>query len=120
MTVIAFACFVVVPDHTNIALDIGEPVFETMVSPRHFARKLPDNDLNEAILVHRHFVRLDNFGLHVVNHTNAPTVVNHSNTLPLFQLDHAAAVVRSGARPEERRVGKEWVSQGRSRWSPYH
>src|SRR3546814_20820271 len=23
-------------------------------------------------------------------------------------------------RPEERRVGKEWVSTGRSRWSPYH
>src|SRR3546814_13978331 len=23
-------------------------------------------------------------------------------------------------RSEERRVGKEWVSTGRSRWSPYH
>src|SRR3546814_11573510 len=23
-------------------------------------------------------------------------------------------------RSEERRVGKEWVSKGRSRWSPYH
>src|SRR3546814_11721519 len=23
-------------------------------------------------------------------------------------------------RSEERRVGKEWVSMGRSRWSPYH
>src|SRR3546814_13457534 len=25
-----------------------------------------------------------------------------------------------GARSEERRVGKEWVSTCRSRWSPYH
>src|SRR3546814_6033434 len=30
---------------------------------------------------------------------------------------HAAAVQR---RSEERRVGKECVSTGRSRWSPYH
>src|SRR3546814_13168229 len=28
--------------------------------------------------------------------------------------------VGSLARPEERRVGKEWVRKGRSRWSPYH
>src|SRR3546814_13510639 len=27
---------------------------------------------------------------------------------------------RRGLRSEERRVGKECVSQGRSRWSPYH
>src|SRR3546814_427260 len=27
---------------------------------------------------------------------------------------------RSGKRSEERRVGKEWVSTCRSRWSPYH
>src|SRR3546814_13771410 len=26
----------------------------------------------------------------------------------------------SGSRTEERRVGKEWVSTCRSRWSPYH
>src|SRR3546814_12154934 len=29
-------------------------------------------------------------------------------------------VKRSGERSEERRVGKEWVSTCRSRWSPYH
>src|SRR3546814_6371209 len=27
---------------------------------------------------------------------------------------------RAKHRPEERRVGKEWVSTCRSRWSPYH
>src|SRR3546814_15047756 len=27
---------------------------------------------------------------------------------------------RSQSRSEERRVGKEWVSKCRSRWSPYH
>src|SRR3546814_13016828 len=27
---------------------------------------------------------------------------------------------RRQIRSEERRVGKEWVSTGRSRWSPYH
>src|SRR3546814_11462831 len=26
----------------------------------------------------------------------------------------------ASARPEERRVGQEWVRTGRSRWSPYH
>src|SRR3546814_19417004 len=30
------------------------------------------------------------------------------------------AVSLSGSRSEERRVGKEWVSTCRSRWSPYH
>src|SRR3546814_8842128 len=29
-------------------------------------------------------------------------------------------VGESGSRSEERRVGKEWVSTCRSRWSPYH
>src|SRR3546814_8788673 len=29
-------------------------------------------------------------------------------------------VIELGARPEERRVGKECVSTCRSRWSPYH
>src|SRR3546814_14629380 len=31
-----------------------------------------------------------------------------------------ALVDQKGARQEERRVGKEGVSTGRSRWSPYH
>src|SRR3546814_2984854 len=30
------------------------------------------------------------------------------------------ATIGGGTRSEERRVGKEWVSQCRSRWSPYH
>src|SRR3546814_1382680 len=36
---------------------------------------------------------------------------------------HAPNIVprrRNGTRSEERRVGKECVSTGRSRWSPYH
>src|SRR3546814_5734673 len=37
-------------------------------------------------------------------------------------LAHPAQVShqRQGVRSEERRVGKEWVSTCRSRWSPYH
>src|SRR3546814_12600510 len=30
------------------------------------------------------------------------------------------AATPEGSRSEERRVGKEWVSTCRSRWSPYH
>src|SRR3546814_13385468 len=30
------------------------------------------------------------------------------------------ALGAAAARSEARRVGKEWVSTGRSRWSPYH
>src|SRR3546814_15951001 len=33
---------------------------------------------------------------------------------------HALAVILTGMRSEERRVGKECVSTCRSRWSPYH
>src|SRR3546814_14680617 len=29
-------------------------------------------------------------------------------------------IAEAGKRSEERRVGKEWVSTCRSRWSPYH
>src|SRR3546814_20206591 len=32
----------------------------------------------------------------------------------------AVAFAQHGSRSEERRVGKEWVSTCRSRWSPYH
>src|SRR3546814_14103238 len=31
-----------------------------------------------------------------------------------------AAAMETVGRSEERRVGKEWVSTGRFRWSPYH
>src|SRR3546814_16951739 len=34
--------------------------------------------------------------------------------------DCHAALLEAAARSEERRVGKECVSQCRSRWSPYH
>src|SRR3546814_8707702 len=34
--------------------------------------------------------------------------------------DELPLVPRHHARSEERRVGKEWVSTCRSRWSPYH
>src|SRR3546814_3136471 len=34
--------------------------------------------------------------------------------------DESALGVARPARSEERRVGKEWVSKVRSRWSPYH
>src|SRR3546814_20300934 len=38
----------------------------------------------------------------------------------LAQADLAKPADPHGARPEERRVGKECVSTCRSRWSPYH
>src|SRR3546814_16346658 len=34
--------------------------------------------------------------------------------------DRQLAIFRHTLRSEERRVGKEWVSTCRSRWSPYH
>src|SRR3546814_13478916 len=39
---------------------------------------------------------------------------------PLVATCVSLRAVRSGARSEERRVGKEWVSTCRSRGSPYH
>src|SRR3546814_6113422 len=43
--------------------------------------------------------------------------------LPRARLDLRLPPLRpaaAGGRSEERRVGKEWVSTCRSRWSPYH
>src|SRR3546814_13139428 len=37
-----------------------------------------------------------------------------------LQFQRPATLVIELARSEERRVGKEWVSTCRSRWSPYH
>src|SRR3546814_633813 len=34
--------------------------------------------------------------------------------------NHALVMIQAAMRSEERRVGKECVSTGRSRWSPYH
>src|SRR3546814_256152 len=46
------------------------------------------------------------------------------NKLFKFQRDGVVGAIdkleRNGGREEERRVGKEWVSTCRSRWSPYH
>src|SRR3546814_17820316 len=39
--------------------------------------------------------------------------------MSLFSTDPATAKLRA-TRSEERRVGNEWVSTCRSRWSPYH
>src|SRR3546814_15034329 len=41
-------------------------------------------------------------------------------TIEVEQSCHLAVHTRGQMRSEERRVGKEWVSTWRSRWSPYH
>src|SRR3546814_13964866 len=47
------------------------------------------------------------------------SVTNLSATQAI-QLAASLNSLRGGGRSEERRVGKEWVSTCRSRWSPYH
>src|SRR3546814_15276910 len=45
-------------------------------------------------------------------------VAAERRTVVLYEAPHRVA--RTLSRSEERRVGKEWVSTCRSRWSPYH
>src|SRR3546814_16919441 len=40
--------------------------------------------------------------------------------VPMAPTTSGSRVVSAAIRSEERRVGKEWVSPFRSRWSPYH
>src|SRR3546814_13823614 len=42
------------------------------------------------------------------------------NTVAIEPTLQSVAVLAGIVRSEERRVGKEWVSQWRSRWSAYH
>src|SRR3546814_21114314 len=44
----------------------------------------------------------------------------HLTILPELLWDMVGALCAARRRSEERRVGKECVSTGRSRWSPYH
>src|SRR3546814_6338436 len=44
----------------------------------------------------------------------------HREVEPLACLAGDGVLVAEDQRSEERRVGKEWVSTCRSRWSPYH
>src|SRR3546814_9369475 len=47
--------------------------------------------------------------------------INPDRSRPsLFEPVHGSAPDIAGRRSEERRVGKECVSTGRYRWSPYH
>src|SRR3546814_16051395 len=50
--------------------------------------------------------------------THRSMVANLQNTM--FNAVAGSMSGTGGARSEERRVGKEWVSTCRSRWSPYH
>src|SRR3546814_8434052 len=47
-------------------------------------------------------------------------VAKAGGTLVAVESYDRSATALSGARPDERRVGKECVSTGRSRWSPSH
>src|SRR3546814_19621204 len=52
------------------------------------------------------------------------TVPHHAEELWKVDPENCCSAVKVGqldrARSDERRVGKEWVSTCRSRWSPYH
>src|SRR3546814_12973034 len=60
------------------------------------------------------------------NSTSWMLGVNYKATPTLLLYDNVSKGYKAGsfpgvsARSEERRVGKECVSTGRSRWSPYH
>src|SRR3546814_7397411 len=49
-------------------------------------------------------------------------LVGKLSTVRPANLDQASRIdgMTPAARPEERRVGKEWDSKCRTRWSPYH
>src|SRR3546814_12083051 len=59
---------------------------------------------------------------------NGPAIMEDISTIrmpaqgPTIEEDLDRVILKSvnGSRSEERRVGKECVSTGRSRWSPYH
>src|SRR3546814_11821879 len=71
-------------------------LFEMQIAVTHAARRGPDKNLIIGGLVD--LDRLDR------------------NITAIFAEHRSAGLIRS----EERRVGKECVSTGRSRWSPYH
>src|SRR3546814_11050062 len=69
---------------------------------------------------------LPNFRL--VDFDNKPTTLvdftvptdGYESPWGMAKLNFIYDSARVGKRSEERRVGKEWVSPGSSRWSPYH
>src|SRR3546814_15096831 len=63
-------------------------------------------------------------GLMGGTYAHGMVVFNYEWTAPVvlafFALFMLPSFLRAGVRSEERRVGKECVSTGSSRWSPYH
>src|SRR3546814_12924247 len=75
---------------------------------------------------------LENFDLFEMGHNSADYIVTVAEAMKRATVDKDAHVgdpdffdvpierLTSKERSEERRVGKEWVSTCRYRWSPYH
>src|SRR3546814_12143796 len=79
--------------------------------------------------LHHRFIRCAMVGpvglveVDIVGLEPGQAVFNRGADLVAIERRHAVAARRlepAVARSEERRVGKECVSTGRSRWSPYH
>src|SRR3546814_12709272 len=64
----------------------------------------------------------DGFGQHQLGHRTGVGVgrIEHRNAAPASGIEIDLIGADAEARSEERRVGKECVSTGRSRWSTYH
>src|SRR3546814_5576000 len=107
-------CALPIFDMANLALDANSAI--SLSSPL-WARVA---DLAAATLeaARPGFSRTTFGGLPGLTNGREAIIVTH----PLWLTDRAGAgpeIAAAWDRSEERRVGKEWVSTGRSRWSPY-
>src|SRR3546814_12907106 len=104
-------------------------------APRHsIAAILPCRDLDastafyerlglKVVSDHGSYRLLDDgagWQLHLTNESPQEWLVPGQNPFGLYLYTEKVAEIAKAVRSEERRVGKEWVSTGRSRWSPYH
>src|SRR3546814_15171425 len=71
-----------------------------------------------GLVLHRQYAVADGDAVHAERHQAPRAFVRHHFEMIGFAADHHAD--GDEARSEERRVGQEWVSTCRSRWSPYH
>src|SRR3546814_5315174 len=94
--------------HTRCALVTG---VLTCALPIYFAQRVAVGDLALDLVVRGDRAEQD---LHQEQRQHQPEILGGGAHR------RSDAQAGEGIRSEERRVGKEWVSTCRSRWSPYH